>query len=267
MKYLVSCIQMCSTSNIEKNIEVAVDLIHLAISRNSKLICLPENFAYWGADKYKIELIEDIHQAWSEKIIPLAKEYGVYIVAGGHPTKASASKFYNTSSLIDPSGNILAQYHKIHLYDIDIPGRVQWQESQYTMPGEKAIVQKTELGNIGFSICYDIRFPELYRKMSELKAEILTIGAAFSMVSGREHWNTLLRARAIENQCYVLAAAQWGKPSSSWESYGDSSIIDPWGKVLACAANKTGIISAEVDLEYLQKVRQSLPALQHKVKI
>ena len=136
MKYLVSCIQMCSTSNIEKNIEVAVDLIHLAISRNSKLICLPENFAYWGADKYKIELIEDIHQAWSEKIIPLAKEYGVYIVAGGHPTKASASKFYNTSSLIDPSGNILAQYHKIHLYDIDIQSCAMARVSIYYARGK-----------------------------------------------------------------------------------------------------------------------------------
>jgi deaminated glutathione amidase len=175
---------------------------------------------------------------------------------------------FNTSCLFDRDGEIVARYRKIHLFDVDLPGQPPLRESAVFTAGEELVTHDTDLGRIGFSICYDVRFPELYRGLMTLGAEIVCVPSAFTEVTGRVHWEVLVRARAIEEQCFVLAPAQWGpwgRPEDGRRTYGNSIVVDPWGEVLVRAPDEgDGVWLADLDMASLQRVRQTLPALQHR---
>ena len=176
----------------------------------------------------------------------------------------ASPKAYNTSLLFDPSGKLLASYRKIHLFDVDLANGVSARESDTRAFGDGIVVAQTELCDIGLSVCYDLRFPELYRALVAKGARLIFVPSAFTAYTGRAHWETLLRARAIENQVYIIAPDQFGKSPKSFETYGRSMIVDPWGKILGELSDGPGIVMAEIDLEYLAKVRAELPALDHR---
>ncbi|MGH7917429.1 MAG: nitrilase-related carbon-nitrogen hydrolase, partial [Candidatus Binataceae bacterium] len=168
---------------------------------------------------------------------------------------------YNTSVLFGPDGSRLAIYRKIHLFDVDLPGRVTVKESDAKLSGGEVVSAATELGRVGLSVCYDVRFPELYRRLAFAGARIIAIPSAFTFHTGEAHWDVLIRARAIENQCYVMAPAQFGPNVHGFSDYGNSMIVDPWGRVLARASEQEGVVVAPLDMEYLERVRLELPAL------
>jgi predicted amidohydrolase len=198
----------------------------------------------------------------------LAARLGVHLILGGMPERSSEEgRVYNTCVLLDPTGGVAAQYRKIHLFDVDFPGAATTlRESSTVSAGEvdQAVVAPTPWGGLGLSVCYDVRFPELYRRLTENGARILTVPAAFTLHTGKDHWHVLLRARAIENQCFVLAPAQQGRHSPTRVTYGHSLIIDPWGTVLADCPDGEGIALAELDFSTLERVRTELPCLAHR---
>ena len=266
-KYMAACIQLSSSYNIEENLNTCEELIREAAQHfHAKLICLPENFAFLGRQSEKVQRVEEINNLWKSRLLPLAKELDVSIIAGGHPERTNESeKVYNVSSFISREGKITHQYNKMHLFDVDIPEGVKFQESKTVASGKDyVIVEDKVLGNVGLSICYDLRFPELYRKLTAKGANLLVVTAAFALFTGKDHWLVLLRARAIENQCYLLAANQWGVHSSSYQSYGNSCIVNPWGKVIACCHDRVGLIAAEINPLDLKKIREEFPCLQHR---
>jgi predicted amidohydrolase len=188
---------------------------------------------------------------------------------GGGPARpAPHDRMFNTSCLVDPTGEIVARYRKIHLFDVELPDQPPLRESALFSPGEELVTRDTDLGRIGLSICYDIRFPELYRGLMSLGAEIVMVPSAFTEVTGRAHWEVLLRARAIEDQTFVVAPAQWGQwgpPEDGRRTFGTSMVVDPWGEVLVCAPGEgDGVFTADLDMAVLHRVRESLPALRHR---
>ncbi|MFZ0889633.1 MAG: carbon-nitrogen hydrolase family protein, partial [Candidatus Binataceae bacterium] len=195
----------------------------------------------------------------------LARELKVHLVAGSITEQiAGERKSYNTSVLFGPDGARLALYRKIHLFDVDLPGRVTVRESEARLPGAQVVCAPTALCPIGLTVCYDIRFPELYRRLAAAGARIITVPSAFTFPTGEAHWEVLIRARAIENQCYLIAPAQFGPNVHGFSDYGNSMIVDPWGRVIARAADTEGVAVAPIDLEYLERVRKELPALDHR---
>ena len=208
---------------------------------------------------------EAIPGATSEFLSRLARELGIYLLGGSILEEIPASpKAYNTSLLFDPSGKLLASYRKIHLFDVDLANGVSLRESETRAHGGDVVVAPTSLGTMGLSVCYDLRFPELYRRLADKGAHLIFVPSAFTAFTGQAHWETLLRARAIENQVYVIAPDQFGKSPNSFETYGHSMIVDPWGKILGELFDGPGIVMAEIDLDYLAKVRTELPALDHR---
>jgi predicted amidohydrolase len=194
----------------------------------------------------------------------LARELKIHLLAGSITEHAPGqAKNYNTSVLISPKGEYLAVYRKIHLFDVDLPGRVTMRESDAKLAGSEVVSAETAQGIVGLSVCYDLRFPELYRRLAFAGARILTIPSAFTFPTGEAHWDVLIRARAIENQCYVIAPAQFGPNVHGFSDYGNSMIVDPWGRVLARAADMEGVVVAPIDLDYLERVRRELPSLAH----
>jgi predicted amidohydrolase len=194
----------------------------------------------------------------------LARELRVVLCAGSLlEAVPGQARCYNTSCVFDASGAMVARYRKLHLFDVDLPGRVAVRESECRMPGDRAVVVPTPPATLGCSICYDLRFPELYRRLARDGAEVLLVPSAFTFPTGAAHWEVLCRARAIENQCYLLAANQTGTSPHGHRDYGNSMIVDPWGTVLARAADGEGIAVAELDGEHLARVRRELPALRH----
>ena len=194
----------------------------------------------------------------------LAASLGIHLLAGSFLEKTPEARAYNTSLLFSPEGEILAQYRKIHLFDIDIPGQVSIKESDTKKPGQEVVTCETGVGTVGLSVCYDLRFPELYRQLADNGAELICVPAAFTFPTGAAHWEPLLRARAIENQSYLIAPNQIGKNVHGFADYGNSMIIDPWGKVIARAPDKECVITAEIDREYVEKIRKELPCLAHR---
>jgi predicted amidohydrolase len=195
----------------------------------------------------------------------LARRRGIFVVAGSIAEKVDqAKKTANTSVLIGDDGSILAAYRKIHLFDVSIPDGARYAESEVVVPGEQVVLAPTALGRIGLTVCYDLRFPELYRRLSQLGAELISIPAAFTLFTGKDHWEVLLRARAIENLAYVLAPAQVGRHSASRQTFGNAMIVDPWGVVLARCPDGEGVCVAPFRRDRLERVRQELPALKHR---
>lgn len=245
----------------------ALQWIRQAANNGAKFIALPENFAFLGDETARIEQADTIAKTVNKSLSLWAKDLSVYILGGGYPVKAGNSKVYNRAILVNPEGTSVASYDKIHLFDVELSEQDNYRESDIVRAGNrKAVVYNADhLAKIGLSICYDIRFPELYRKLVDSGAELICVPSAFTKPTGKAHWEILLRSRAIENSAYVIAPAQTGKHGRKRETYGHSMIIDPWGSILADAGTEPGYIIAEIDHDKLQEVRTKLPSLKHRV--
>ncbi|HET9555442.1 MAG TPA: carbon-nitrogen hydrolase family protein [Anaeromyxobacteraceae bacterium] len=263
--FLVAAAQMTSTADRARNLDAAVRLVNEAADLGAKLVGLPENFAYMGPEEQRLAGAETLDGPTLGALRELARRRGVFILAGSIAEKVSdPKKTANTSALIADDGSIVAAYRKIHLFDVAIPDGARYAESEVVVPGDVAVVAPTPLGRIGLTICYDLRFPELYRKLASLGAQIVTIPAAFTLFTGKDHWEVLVRARAIENLAYVLAPAQVGRHSANRQTFGNAMIVDPWGVVLARCADGEGVCVAPFRRDRLERVRQELPALKHR---
>ena len=262
--YLAAAVQMTASASKEENLAKAETFVRLAAERGVALVVLPEVFSWRGRHRKEPGQVEPIPGPTTSRLQDLATQLNIHLLAGSFLETSDEERAYNTSLLIDPQGEILAQYRKIHLFDVNIPGQVSIKESDSMKPGGDVVAAKTPLGTVGLSVCYDLRFPELYRNLSHKGAEIISVPAAFTFPTGAAHWEALLRARAIENQVYIIAPNQIGKNVYGFADYGNSMIIDPWGKIIARAPDKECFITAEIDLDYLEKVRKELPCLAHQ---
>jgi predicted amidohydrolase len=262
----VAVVQLCAQLDKGRNVATAERLIRAAAAGGAELVVLPELFNAYGRLADVVAQAEPIPGPTSKLLARLAQELGIMLCGGSLCEQSTqAAHGYNTSLLLGRDGVELARYRKQHLFDIDLPGQVSVRESDAMLPGSDVCVTTTELGNIAQAICYDVRFPELFRALSQRAAEIVCIPAAFTANTGRDHWEVLLRARAIENQCFILAANQYGSHHEKLASYGGSLIIDPWGDVLARGTlDSEEVLFAELTNERLQQVRTHLPALQHR---
>ncbi len=264
VSFIAAAIQMSADSDKGANLERAERLVRAAVSHGASLIALPETFNWRGKRGAEASAAETIEGESVSLMARLAGELKVHIVAGSITEHvAGQEKTYNTSVMLGPDGARMGVYRKIHLFDIDLPGRVTVKESASRLSGAGVVCLASSLGAIGMSICYDLRFPELYRRLAFEGAKILVVPSCFTFPTGEAHWETLLRARAIENQAYVIAPAQFGPNVHGFSDYGNSMIIDPWGRVLGRASNQEGVVCAPIDLHYLDRVRNELPALTH----
>jgi len=265
MKFIGAAVQMMAGSDKAANLKEAERWVREAAAVGAKVIALPEVFIWRGSKKLERGQAEPIPGSSSEAMSSLARELKVYLLAGSILEEIPESdKAYNTSLLFDPAGKLLASYRKIHLFDVDLANGVSLRESDTRAHGDAVVVGAGELCTMGLSVCYDLRFPELYRGLANEGAEIIFVPAAFTAFTGEAHWESLLRARAIENQAYVIAPGQFGQSAHSFQTHGHSMIVDPWGRILAELPDGPGLITAEIDLEYLAKVRAELPALAHR---
>ena len=216
-------------------------------------------------ETHALIIAEDLDGPLLGRYRDLAKDSGLWLSLGGFPEKVPGEKrAYNTHLIIDDQGQIVSTYRKIHLFDVTLPTGQSLKESEAIRPGDSLEVCETPLGSTGLAICYDLRFPELFLGLTRLGARVILVPAAFTLITGKDHWETLLRARAIENQCYVIAAAQTGRHNTKRQSFGNAMIIDPWGAVVARVSEGEGIACASLDFEYLQKVRSRLPVATHR---
>jgi nitrilase len=265
---IVAAIQMTSSHRVSDNLRAAGQLLREAKEAGAEVACLPENFSFIGLrDADKLEVAEaDGEGPIQEFLRDTARELKLWILGGTTVLKGdTAQRVANTSLLFDADGRRVARYDKIHLFDVTIPGREeQYLESRHVTPGREVVVVDTPVGRLGMSVCYDMRFPELYRDLVAQGAEWLTMPAAFTVPTGRAHWETLLRARAIENLCYVVAPAQYGTHTSGRETYGDTLIVDYWGQVLARLAKGNGVVTADIDLAKQAETRARFPALDNR---
>ena len=262
---LAAAVQMTSTAEVERNLDRAGRLVAAAAARGARLVGLPENFAFLRSEGEPVPEPQSLDGPWTRRMADLARQHHLTLLLGSLPEKVEGdTRVYNTSVLVGPDGTTLAAYRKIHLFDIDLPGLEHLKESRSVRAGEAVVVADTPAGRIGLSICYDVRFPELYRRLTREGARVLAVPSAFTDRTGKDHWEVLLRARAIENQCYVIAAAQIGDHDSGRTCYGRSMIIDPWGTVLAQAPDTTGITVADLDVDRLAAIRAELPSLANR---
>jgi deaminated glutathione amidase len=261
---VAAAIQMSSTPDKEENRERAEALIREAVSAGAELVALPELWSCHGLAKVYRENAEPVPGPTTEFLGDLARELGVYLLGGsileGEP---SAERLSNTSTFFDPSGEMTAVYQKLHLFDVKVSDR-EYLESANIAPGKEIVTAKAGAATLGLSVCYDVRFPELYRLLALRGAEILAVPAAFTLQTGKDHWEILLRARAVENQAFVVAPAQWGRKADGRWTYGRSTIVDPWGTVLATCPDRDGYALATLDLDYLDRFRTEFPALANR---
>ena len=264
----VAAVQMVSCADVGRNLETARALLRESRERGALVSALPENFAFMGlteADKLAIAE-DDGRGAIQDALSGLAREFGLWIVAGTVPLRVPGEPRVAAACLVfDADGRRAARYDKIHLFDVAIPGRDErYQESASVRPGESPVCVDTPAGRLGLAVCYDLRFPELFRRLLDLGAEWFCLPSAFTAPTGRAHWETLLRARAIENLCHVVAPAQSGFHENGRETHGDSMIVDCWGRVLARLPRGTGVVVADIDLVRQREVRQNFPSLDHR---
>ena len=265
---MVAAIQMTSSHVVADNLAAAAGLLRQAKDLGCEIACLPENFSFIGlrdADKLRVAEADGDGPVQSF-LSETARKLNMWILGGTIVIRGDSDlRVANASLLIDGAGERVARYDKIHLFDVTIPGRdEQYRESTHVAAGREPVVADTPVGKLGLSVCYDMRFPELYRELVSQGAEWLVMPAAFTVPTGRAHWETLLRARAIENLCYVVAPAQSGTHSSGRETYGDSLIVDYWGQVLSRLAKGTGVITAQIDLAKEAETRARFPALANR---
>ncbi len=267
--FLVAALQLTSTSDVEANFSAAEEQIELASRRGAELVGLPENFAFLGDDQKRVELSCSLAEKCSRFLITMARRYQVVLLGGGFPVPVGdGSHTLNRAELIGRDGQLLARYDKIHLFDVDLPEGNTYRESATIFSGKEAppVINVPDLCKVGLSICYDVRFPELYRCLIDKGAELLMIPAAFTAFTGKDHWQVLLQARAIENTAYVLAPAQTGLHYGRRQSHGHAMVIDPWGTVLADAGLMPGSAIAPVDRSRVDRIREQMPNLKHRKK-
>jgi predicted amidohydrolase len=265
MRLLAAVVQLTTTTDQEASLESAESLVDEAGRRGAKLVVLPENVSYMGTEAEKLRRAEPLDGPSFGRLAAKAKEHGIFLLAGSLPERGpKPDKAYNTSVLYGPEGQRLAVYRKIHLFDVALGAGATHQESASVVPGESATLATLPFAKLGMTICYDLRFPDLYRTLVRAGAELLVVPAAFTVPTGRDHWEILLRARAIESQCFVLAAGQVGQNTETRATYGRSMIIDPWGTVLATCPDRPSVAVAEIDLDHLRALRKKLPCLEHE---
>ncbi len=262
-----AAVQMNSTDCVEDNLLLVKTLITEAKEQGASIVLLPENFAFMGYPKQMVEeIMEDFEDGPIQSAISdLANQLDIWIIAGSVPIKSPISDLSFARSIVyDDQGSVKNFYDKIHLFDVEIEGK-QYNESFSITPGQDPVTVNTPWCTIGLSICYDLRFPELYRTYSDLGVDVVTVPSAFTKETGLAHWETLLSSRAIENLSYVVASAQWGKHYGSRRTFGHSLIINSWGKIMDQLETGNGIVISDIDLEELRSIRTSFPALQHKI--
>ena len=263
----VAVVQMVSSAVVEENLATLDELVVQSLERGAELLVLPEMFACMGSREQTTASIQaGYDDSIYRKIRQLAREYRLWIVAGAipHCEERGQALPYSRSVLVDDCGDVVAAYDKLHLFDADVSDTLGgYRESETFSPGNYIVCADTPFGKIGLTICYDLRFPELYRLLAAQGAEIITVPSAFTRVTGEAHWQVLLQARAIENGCYVLAANQGGQHSKIRETYGHSCVLDPWGGVLASMQTGAGIIVADIDSKEVQQTRSKMPCAQH----
>ena len=267
MTFLAAVCQMRSTADGAGNLRQAEELVRAAAARGATFVATPENTNYLGPHAEKVRLAETFDGPTCCLFSALARELSVHLLLGSFNEKSSVNeRCFNSSVLFGPTGVLLAVYRKIHLFDVDVPDGVAFRESATVAPGAEVVVAETPFGGVGLSICYDLRFGELYRALVARGASLLTIPSAFTAVTGRAHWEILVRARAIESQAFVVAPGQHGEHGDSGlrESHGHSLIVDPWGRILAEAPEGIGIALAELDLAEVGRVRAAIPIAAHR---
>ena len=262
-QFVAAAVQLCAGSDTSANLDKAESFVADAARHGARLVVLPEVFLWRGERAEERAHAEPIPGPSSNRLASLARQLQIHLVAGSILEDSGGPKVFNTSVLFDPHGTIVARYRKIHLFDADIPGQVTIRESETRTPGDAVVTAPTALGVIGMSVCYDLRFPELYRRLTLAGASLITVPSAFTFPTGAAHWEILLRARAIENQVYLIAPDQIGRSPSGVVDFGNSMIIDPWGTPLARAADRETVIFAEIDRDYQERVRRQLPSLTH----
>jgi predicted amidohydrolase len=264
---LSAVVQLNSTSDAEANWQQAEELVRRAAGYRARLVATPENTNFLGPHQAKVERAEGLDGLTCTRFSTLARELEIFLLLGSFNEKSdNPDSCFNTSVLFSPTGERLAVYRKIHLFDVDVSPEVRFKESATVTAGERTVVVETDLGRLGLSICYDLRFAGLYQQLRDEGAEIVTVPSAFTLTTGKDHWQPLLRARAIETQCWVLAPAQIGKHDDAGlrESYGHAMILDPWGHVVAMAADGPGLALTEIDLRRVERVRQAMPVADHR---
>jgi predicted amidohydrolase len=273
---VIAAVQMTSSEDVDANLERARELVREAATAGALIVGLPENFAHLGSQQdHRLAIAEElppvgpIERKDSGPILDamraLALKAGVWLLLGGFPEKSrTADRINNTSVLLDPEGAISAIYRKMHLFDVDVPGGRRFRESDTVAPGSDVVVAPTPWGGLGLSICYDLRFPELYRAQVARGARMIAVPSAFTLETGKDHWHVLLRARAIENQVYVMAPAQVGTHGPTRRSYGHALVVDPWGVIVAECGDHEGFALARLDFAHQDKLRAALPVLTHR---
>jgi predicted amidohydrolase len=264
---LVAAVQMRTTPDVDANLDAVRRLTTRAVARGARVVFLPEAFAYLGPDSGKRAILEPLPAGGRilDACRALARDTGTHLVLGGfHETGSDPEKARNACVHVDAGGEVAAVYRKIHLFDVDLADGTRLHESAHTEPGSELVVTEMPFGTLGLSVCYDVRFPALYGGLVDRGATVLTVPSAFTASTGKDHWHVLLRARAIEWQCYVVAPAQFGNHHGSRTSYGHALIVDPWGCVLAECGDGEGLAIAEIDPARVAAVRRELPSLAHR---
>ena len=266
----VGAVQMRSVGDLAANLDTCRFLVAQAASAGARLVVLPECFSFLGrseGDKMQAAEVLDGHGRVMTVLAELCTKHDVWIIGGGTPetVPGDPKRTYNTAVVVDPTGALVRTYRKVHLFDVDIPGGATLRESDGTVAGSGLEVVDIDGVTVGLSICYDLRFPELYRKLVDQGAQVVVIPAAFTAHTGVAHWHVLMRARAIENQVWIVAPAQWGKHNEKRESYGHSLIVDPWGTVVAERAEGDGVLVHTLDGEAVAKRRTQMPVRRHAV--
>ena len=263
--HLIAALQMNTGSDKDQNLDVASSLVREAAQAGASLIGLPETFNWMGPEDEREAALEPLDGPTGSRMASLARELGIHLLAGSIlEAGAPDGRAYNTSILYGPGGERLAVYRKLHLFDVEIGDGATYRESRNVAPGDALAVADTPPGKLGLTVCYDLRFPELYRALSEQGAELLAVPAAFTLMTGKDHWEVLLRARAIENLCWVMAPAQVGAHSGRRQTYGNAMVIDPWGTVVARASDGPGFALGRIDPALQARVRERLPSLSHR---
>jgi predicted amidohydrolase len=267
----VAAIQLSSQDDVAANLAQCRHWVERAAQAGAKLVVLPENFAFFGVDAQRGGISEPLLASGSEsapiqrELSQWARELAITVVGGGMPTHSGdAGRPFNTAVVFGPDGRLAAHYHKVHLFDVALADGTVLSESSKTSPGAALATVGVQGFEVGLSICYDVRFPELYRGLIDAGAEVLLVPAAFTLHTGKDHWTPLLTARAIESQAWVIAAAQWGSHPGGRRCFGHSMVVDPWGAIIAQCPDRPGFALATIDHEYQKQVRSSVPSLRHR---
>lgn len=258
----VAAVQLTSSSQKKENYQKAAHYIQKAAEGQCRLVVLPEHWDWLGKPEEKIKIAEKMDGPTLKLIQGLAKKFQIFIAAGSIAEANGNNPPFNSSVIVHPTGEVGKPYRKIHLFDAQVAKGHQ--ESKHTSPGSEVVVENIGWATVGFSICYDVRFPELFREMASQGADLFLLPSNFTAVTGAPHWETLVRARAIENQCFVIAADQTGLTGAGWEAHGHSMIVDPWGDILAVAGKEEGFITAKLDFGRLREIRAQMPVQSHR---